>query len=141
MKHPPFDWCDSFEVGDPVIDREHRQLLALFRSLADPERQQDTTDLRARLDELVALACQHFDQEDALMRRLHYPGIGQHQQEHDALLAQLNKFIALLDEGADPPPVSSIVEFVGLWVFDHINREDRRLGAFLAGSMGMAIPA
>lgn len=141
MRHPPMDWNHSFDVGDPVIDNDHRELLALFRSLADPDGRTDTATLRARLDELVALACQHFDHEDALMRRLHYPGIREHQEEHDALLAQLNKFTALLDEATDPPPISDIVEFVGLWVFDHINREDRKLSAFLAGSMGLAVPA
>lgn len=141
MRHPPKDWNESFEVGDPVIDNDHRELLALFRSLADPDSRADNATLRARLDELVALACQHFDHEDAVMRRLHYPGIREHQEEHDALLAQLNKFIALLDEGTDPPRVSDIVEFVGLWVFDHINREDRKLSAFLAGTIGLAVPA
>ncbi|NYZ16810.1 hemerythrin family protein [Azospirillum sp. RWY-5-1] len=141
MRHLVMDWGESFDVGDPVIDHEHRMLLDLFRSLAEPEAPTDTATLRARLDELVALACQHFDHEDALMRRLHYPGIREHQEEHDALLEQLNKYIALLDEAPDPPPVSGIVEFVGLWVLDHIDREDRKLSAFLAGTIGLAVPA
>ncbi len=141
MRQPPLDWSGSFDVGDPVIDGEHRKLHALFRSLAEPEAQTDAGTLRARLDELVALACQHFDHEEALMRRLHYPGIREHQEEHDALLAQFNKFVALLDEAPDPPPVSGIVEFVGLWIFDHINREDRKLGAFLAEFLTQAVPA
>ena len=141
MRHSPTNCNQIFEVGDPVIDRDHRELLALFRKLSEPDGRTDSATLRTRLDELVALICQHVDYEDALMRRLHYPGVREHQDEHDALLAQINKFVILLDEAPDPPPVSAIMDFVGQWVFDHINREDRKLSAFLDGTIGLAVPA
>lgn len=141
MRHPKIEWSEDLRVGDPLLDREHRQLIGLFQQLASPEFQGNPAFVRSKLDELVGLACRHFDHEDALMRRLHYPGITEHQKEHDALLKQINSFIDLLDEGPDPPSPADIVEFVGVWVLDHIGREDHRLGSFLAGTIGLAIPA
>lgn len=129
---PSIEWSDSLSVGDPRIDGEHRELVALFQRLADLSRRGDAQYLRATLDELVFRVGEHFDREEGIMRRHGYPGYAEHKQGHGALLQQVNRFMDLMDtEGAALPP-EAILDFVGTWLIGHILHDDKPLGAWLA---------
>jgi len=127
----PFGWSDSLATGIPEIDRQHIELVDMFRTLAALEHGGDRAAVRAALEELIAHVCKHFDDEEQLMRRHHYAELPSHAQAHDLLLRQIHSFVALLDAAPDGDAGVDIIDFVGKWLVVHMQQDDHRLGAFL----------
>ena len=129
-------WSDDLSVGSPTIDREHRELVELFQRLTDPARQDDAVFLRATLDDLVRHVGEHFEHEEGIMRRQHYPDYAAHRQVHGDLLDQINHFTVLMDERNAGLPPAGLIDFVGNWLVGHILHDDKALGAWLAAKHG-----
>ncbi|HYH17680.1 MAG TPA: bacteriohemerythrin [Azospirillum sp.] len=127
----PFEWSDRLATGVPEIDRQHVELMDLFRHLASLAAQGDRARVRAALEELIGRVCRHFDDEEQLMRRHRYADLPSHEQSHDMLLRQVQSFVALLDGSPDGDAGVDIIDFVGKWLVVHMQEDDRRLGAFL----------
>ena len=64
-------WDKSLETGNPLIDRQHRQLIALLDELKD-ECESDTEVLRM-LDKVMDFTISHFLCEQELMTEANYP--------------------------------------------------------------------
>lgn len=77
-----FCWKDELLLGNTRMDEEHRTFALLIRSLLDAP----DDALAVALDELVVHATQHFEEEDAWMRKLSFPAQACHMQEHAAVL-------------------------------------------------------
>lgn len=127
----PFKWSEALATGVADIDRQHIELVGMFSHLAALERRGDRAQVRAALEDLIGHVCRHFDDEEQLMRRHHYPDAAGHAQSHDQLLRQIHSFMALLDTAPDADSGFDIIDFVGKWLIVHIQEDDRRLGAFL----------
>lgn len=124
-------WRDAWSTGVPVIDEQHAALMVEFERLVAPAHRGDAGARRAALDTLTELVCRHFDHEEHLMHVRHYPDLRAHADAHAELLKQLNHFEALLAAQPEGEPGPSIMDFVVRWLLDHIQEDDRRLGAFL----------
>ncbi|HEY0833300.1 MAG TPA: bacteriohemerythrin [Azospirillum sp.] len=137
----PFEWSDTLATGIPEIDRQHVELVGLFRQLTTLERQGDRAGVRAALEGLIGHVCRHFDDEERLMREHHYAELPAHAQSHDQLLRQIHSFAALLAADPDGDPGVDIIDFVGKWLVVHIQQDDRRLGDFLRAEREVREPA
>ena len=124
-------WKDDWSIGVPAIDHQHADLLAEFARLIDPAHHGDHAFRRAGLDALTEHVCRHFDYEEHLMHVHRYPELRAHADAHAELLKQLNHFEVLLKAQPDSEPGSNILDFLGRWLIDHIQGDDKRLGAFL----------
>lgn len=124
-------WKDAWSTGVPVIDSQHAGIVAEFMRLIDPARSNDHAFQRAALDALTEHLCRHFDHEEHLMHVHGYPELRVHVDAHAELLKQLNHFEMLLEAQPEEGPGPNIVDFVGRWLIDHIQEDDKRLGAFL----------
>jgi hemerythrin-like metal-binding protein len=109
------DWNESFTVGIPSLDAQHRVLFDIANSI--PE----------RADEQLAGTCilrlfkytrEHFQAEESEMRKMGYPKLSQHVEIHNQLIDRLSKI------SAKPPDTdASNIEFkrfVLHWIVDHI---------------------
>lgn len=137
----PFEWSDRLATGVPEIDRQHVELMDMFRRLASLEGRGDRARVRAALEELIGRVCRHFDDEEQLMRRHHYAELPSHAQSHDMLLRQIHSFVALLDASSDGDAGVDIIDFVGKWLVVHMQEDDHRLGAFLKAEATVCQPA
>ena len=124
-------WKDAWSIGVPEIDREHAALVQDFVRLIDPAHRDDHAWQRVALDLLTEHVCRHFDHEEHLMRERGYPDFRRHAEVHALLLKQLNQFEALLNAQPESGAGPSILDFVGRWLLDHIQEDDKRLGCFL----------
>lgn len=82
-------WEESFECGEPTIDREHAELFDLANTViaslsggaaADPQASGDA------LDKLIAHVQQHFLDEEAILARHGYDELEQHRRAHAGLV-------------------------------------------------------
>lgn len=127
-------WSDDLSVGHPQIDREHRELVALFGALTDPARHGDRAYRDQCLAALLSHVHVHFEHEEALMRRHGYPDAARHRDAHLFLLDQLNRFMTLARTHPDDVSDEDLLPFVASWLVDHIRGDDRALGAFLVAA-------
>jgi hemerythrin len=82
-------WDPSFEVGDPVLDAQHRHIVDLINALnlaADGEGLQ-TADLL--VDYIGRFMRVHFETEEAVMGRIGFSELPKHAAEHQRLLAEV----------------------------------------------------
>jgi hemerythrin-like metal-binding protein len=114
-------------LGHPLIDRQHRRILALARRLiAAAGRGRG----RGELGELLRATQRHFASEDRLMVRHRYPELGGHRALHDGVVADMRRMQAQLRQGQPlhHRHAAQVVE----WLGHHADAADRNLVAHLA---------
>jgi diguanylate cyclase (GGDEF)-like protein/hemerythrin-like metal-binding protein/PAS domain S-box-containing protein len=89
-------WQASDDCGEPVIDREHRELIRLANELLDVAMAEaPATGFNAALDALLSHVIVHFAHEEAILRRLGYADVDHHAELHRHLI---ERALALSDQ-------------------------------------------
>lgn len=88
-------WHQSYESGNPVIDRHHRSLFDEANMILSAIVSGDELgDLVTRVDHFVAAIAEHFQDEDVFLLQSGYPGAAAHTQAHRELLDQTRTLAA-----------------------------------------------
>ncbi len=127
------EWHDALSVGAPELDAHHRHLAGLINRLADLAGDAARAEgAHGVLTELAHYATYHFEQEEALMRALGFPGLDEHRAEHE----QYCEVIAEASYGATLGiiAVGDLLGYLTRWWSTHIRNEDMKLKPFLASS-------
>lgn len=86
-----FDWLQIFELGLSNIDDDHREMLALMKSVGAAA-SDDNFDLCSDfMDKLVDTTEAHFQREEALLEEAGYPDVNFHALVHSRLIARANE--------------------------------------------------
>jgi hemerythrin len=121
-----FEWHDSYAVGIPDIDEQHRVLFELIDGLAAvAEGRASATGMTDTVESLVELARTHLHYEETLSARSPAPGYASAIRDHGEFLKKaegLSKYL----ETAPVDALQTIVEFLKDWVVDHTLLENRR---------------
>jgi hemerythrin len=87
-------WLDSFNIGIPEIDAEHRELVDLINSchqrLLDPDHDSDVGDFLGLIYTRIEA---HFSHEEVAMMRIEFPEYWPHKADHERLLDDLKTII------------------------------------------------
>ena len=125
-------WDNTLKTGHPGIDADHRELAGLFDLLPEAVAQRRGKAFCGRLlDQIIGQAQTHFQREQQLMVKHHYPGIEQHAAEHAMLLDQALNYRASFDPGAAESEIA-LIDFPDVWLAFHILFSDKDLARFLA---------
>ena len=121
------DWDPTLETGDPVVDEQHRGVVALINEIDDIE-PDDTAGLLSVAERLMDHVETHFGTEEDLMRRGGYPAEAYeaHVREHQLLKEKARDAVLQFRSGAKAGK-EPFVEFLRVWLVDHIETEDRKL--------------
>lgn len=122
------EWTSRYEIGIPVIDEQHKTLVALCRRLHESALTTDRNGQResmvAALKECVAYVATHFATEESLMRSAGFEGLAAHKARHDefsrSVLDTAKELEACRFTGA-----RKFVMFLRDWILSHISYEDR----------------
>ena len=132
-KIPPSSSADhAFRLGDPALDLEHQGQLDLLLDIeaelrADAERER----LAASLDRLIEFTSLHFMSEQVMMRQQAYPGLAEHEAEHDELMEQMREYqgrIAADKRTLSPTDLAALHD----WVLRHIHTQDAAFADYMA---------
>lgn len=126
-----FEWTREIELGHPLIDSQHKHLLALAEAVVDPLF--NSTEHRPGADELQALidfAQEHFAMEEGLMREAGYLDAAVHANQHASLLTELRTYCSRVRHGQNTNPVG-LVAFLWNWLVLHLDAADRQLVVWL----------
>ena len=128
------EWKDEYLVGIPAVDLQHRQIFdCIIRILGGPT---DGDKLRAETEtiQLLGLLQMHFALEESMMRKLSYPGLDKHIEEH----RQFNADIHDLAQRSLRRKLGVSQEAIAIahkWLTEHIMSMDRDYAAFFSNPM------
>ena len=89
-----FVWLDSFVIGVPEIDDDHREMLAIMRRVEAEAEAEDFEASRRLLDALMAHSRGHFAREERYLERVGYPDLESHRRYHAALIGPAEALLA-----------------------------------------------
>lgn len=123
---PLVKWDDSFVIGHDVIDAQHKKLFDMTESLYISIVDGDSVDIKSILLELYKYTIYHFNEEEALMRKMGYQDLSKHKSEHDAFIQDLDK-IADKARHEDALVEVDALNWLVSWLVRHISMSDRNL--------------
>lgn len=125
----------DLETGVAQIDTQHRALFDAMNRLADAcsqgkGREEANKTLLFLNDYIIT----HFNDEEKLQLKYDYPERIKHKGYHDQFkLSVKNMIDEYHKEGASIVLLGKINSKVGMWLLNHIKREDSKLGVFIKG--------
>lgn len=122
-----FEWQASFSVGDPLIDVHHQTMFDLANDMLKAT---DQDSLRLCVMRLYKHVREHFSEEEALMRKVHYPAYKEHVASHDLLLKALGTLSEQI--GKDKASPEAIQALLLDWALNHIPKSDAKLAGYLS---------
>ncbi len=126
-------WRVDFEIGEEVIDSQHRGLVDLINELeASLESSEKVIDINSVVERLIEYTHFHFTYEEEHMEKNHYDHLEAHKAQHKILIRQiimLNSDIKNHNQNI----INSIESILRKWLLDHILEQDKSYGSFLSG--------
>lgn len=125
------EWKDSLSVGVKTIDDDHKKLLGMINQLQTAAHYHTDEELvESTLNDLVDYTMYHFEREERLMQEHNYPGFEDHKKQHQAMVAQVSKFI---DEYRvdKTRTIDQVIMFLKTWLLNHINGSDQEYAPYL----------
>lgn len=137
-----FSWSPEYETGIDIIDSQHKQLFDYL----DQVELAIATDDGAQVEEiargLIHYAISHNTFEETLMKQASYPMLEAHAQVHESFKERALGYIQQLDTGSDPMRVARDIRIqIGLWLINHIKREDRHYVSYVKKKLDRSFAA
>jgi hemerythrin-like metal-binding protein len=123
------EWLERYKIGDASVDAMQEKLFELTNTFLASD---DLTVLRPVIVSLCKQARAQFELEEALMRRVSFPGLEAHMAQHQLLLDRL--IGRSMDVGKGYMNKPAIAALMQDWALRHVPEEDAKLGQFLASS-------
>lgn len=125
-------WQDSYSVGVPLIDNDHKLLVSLINQLDDAIKGGQGRDVVGSvLNVLEEYTRGHFGREEILMRKAGYPDLPPHKREHEKLAAQVREIVARYAAGDDSHIDDELLQFLKSWLTGHILGVDMKYAPYL----------
>lgn len=126
-----FEWNDTHSVHVPAVDDEHRQILRLCDDLQGALMAgAATSEVQSLVDDLVIHTAQHLSHEERQMRAAGYPLYAWHHRQHHTARLRVRALERRIRRG-DRDAAIELLDFLAVWLRDHIRLADRMLGAYL----------
>lgn len=126
-------WQKELEIGNEMIDTQHRMLVLLLRKLEIAfDQQLPHTIIVGICLEIKKFTDFHFLSEENLMRELCYPGLRHHAEAHSHLLMELELLIHKVNHGTET--TDNLLKIMYAWVADHVLNEDKKIADFVSNS-------
>ncbi len=116
------EWLERYILGDAEIDAQHQTLFALVNELLAATEKSHVTDAVANLFKHTR---DHFAHEEAVMRRMNYPGLRTHVEQHNTLLSKLGNASELIANYSFT--MANLESFLSAWLLNHMESLDAPL--------------
>ena len=127
-----YSWDATLDVGVEEMNGEHRVLIDKMNHLYDLYASGAPFDGQvAALDDLLAYAVEHFDDEEWFMEASSFPEIEQHKTIHRLLVEKLGEHRGKAVEAGTLD--DKFFNFLGFWIVTHIKGVDTKYGQFVGG--------
>jgi len=80
------EWRESFSVGIPAVDDDHRRMIAVLNEITASLEEKDYARCEELFDRFIKLAADHFQREERYLYAANYPQAAEHSSHHGRLL-------------------------------------------------------
>jgi len=118
------EWKKEFETGIPDVDTEHEELIGLINGLYDSMNSNRSKDTILQfLGDIHTKTASHFALEEKIMREEKYAHYGEHKNEHEQLLDDIND---IMDEYEfnDSFDENKLKQVLASWFGEHFKNQD-----------------
>lgn len=134
------EWDTKYELGEPTIDAQHKELFGLLGKLKRSTRKGgDPAVFANTLRALVDYTKWHFREEEQLQKSMGYPLLEEHQRHHQKLIDQLKNILMDLRNGNKVKEVS-LLRFLNEWISRHVLQEDMKIKKYQQNKSSIATP-
>lgn len=125
------EWNDNMATGIPLVDKRHRELVALINDIARAvEGKADKTVISDLIRRFIDYTMIHFREEESLMDHLTYPDYFQQVYEHlDCSTKAVEFHKRFITE--DNFEVSELMSYITTWFVNHTTGIDQTLMPYL----------
>jgi hemerythrin len=120
-------WTDSYSVGVPLLDEQHKHLVKMVNSLHGKHDQGVMFDV---IMQMFSYAAEHFHTEEAILRKRSFNGLDRQILEHKMFLRKASEFSG--KDLSDPLTRTQMTTFLAEWLVHHILHEDMQYSEILA---------
>ena len=120
------EWTEKYSTGNALVDAYHHIFFQMVQEFSTTLRDENAPPMQERVAFLVDYTFMHFDSEERLMERAHYPDLEAHREAHVRFKEQVK---AIQQEYLDHPNSMKAEEVLSLvqdWFAHHILGEDLR---------------
>ncbi|MEQ1529043.1 MAG: hemerythrin domain-containing protein [Methylococcales bacterium] len=122
-------WQDDDAVGVPIIDEQHRGIIATINSLHYfIQEGHGLEGLKPTMDILKQYMKFHVVTEDGILKKHNYQDLDQHYLKNDRLFVQ---FSAISQEAISYRDPMLLLKFLRHWWLDHIKEEHAKYASVL----------
>jgi hemerythrin len=137
-------WDDSYLLGIPIIDEQHKKLIEMTNKLYVGCLAGDDTArtyFMNTVHEAVDYVRYHFTAEEEILKRIGYPGFTAHKKEHEEFVKKIIEEVRLFSGGKRFVP-NEFVRYLKDWVLAHIAVSDKQYAAYILAlkKQGALIP-
>jgi len=128
------EWSECLEIGDALIDKQHRELFEFIIDVIEMSENGADGDLLAEmLMEIVTHTVQHFNDEEALKQRVGFTEFNCHKKIHEEFKLTAVALVEAFEEsGRCAEVLADALENIVLpWVKKHITEEDLKIKTYI----------
>lgn len=120
------EWRDSYSVGVPVLDEDHKQLISIINRVSKAASKKTPADWA--IGELQDYARDHFAREEKLLEAAGFDGFDAHKREHKSFIDWLNtvKSTYRIDREAEFYLAETVSAYLRDWLNHHILETDMK---------------
>lgn len=123
-----FAWDDSYSLGIPILDEEHKKLLRLLNSyLGSIHTKDEKSVIKSTFESLLDYTHEHFKNEEAFLTEHNFPDLKEHKKEH----TKLTKEIGLLSDNKEYAFSEKTADFLISWLTHHILETDKKYAEYI----------
>ncbi len=117
-------WDDSFSVGVPVLDEQHKELIKMINKLVESNQlSADSEIVSETLYDMTRYMNYHFRTEENYLLDSDYPGYSTHKQQHDQFMEKTIQFCEETINRKENIP-AEVLSFLMDWLTNHILKSD-----------------
>ncbi len=123
-----FEWSNDLVLGVDSMDHQHKVLVNKINDLVEELNKEEGANLLRPFQELAKFVIEHFQDEEAYMQSINFPGFAVHKQIHIQLLDKVGSFQSQVADGSVDR--LKLAEFLKMWLKSHIMGIDAKYGEY-----------